>query len=223
MAVRAPAADPATHATGTASPTAARLRGSARAMLDEQGLDGLTLRAIARRAGVSHGAPLRHFPSLASLLAAVAAEGFEDLIAAVDRQTAALPEDAPAIERLAAAGRGYVSFAIANPGVFTVMFRPERVDGTDPAYVAASLASFGQLAGIVADAQREGFCPDVDVTRLASVLWTTMHGLADLWVRGGGLPGADASFGLDEFIALSQSIVLGVGDVAELGTTGGMP
>jgi hypothetical protein len=46
-----------------------------------------------------------------------------------------------------------------------------------------------------------------------------MHGLADLWVRGGGLPGADASFGLDEFIALSQSIVLDVGDDAEPGTT----
>jgi AcrR family transcriptional regulator len=162
---------------------------------------------------------LRHFPSLASLLAAVAAEGFEDLIAAVDAQTAVLPADAPARERLAAAGRGYVMFAIANPGVFTVMFRPERVDGTDPAYVAASLASFGQLAEIVAATQREGFHPEVDVTRLASVLWTTMHGLADLWVRGGGLPGADASFGLDEFIALSQSIVLDVGDDAEPGTT----
>jgi AcrR family transcriptional regulator len=216
MAVRAPAADlPA----GTGSPTAARLRESARAMLDEQGLDGLTLRAIARHAGVSHGAPLRHFPSLASLLAAVAAEGFEDLIAAVDAQTGVLPEDAPARARMAAAGRGYVTFAIANPGVFTVMFRPERVDGTDAAFVAASLASFGQLRDIVGVAQREGFHPDVDVTRLASVLWTTIHGLADLWVRGGGLPGADASFGLDEFIALSQTIVLGVGDGAEPGTT----
>ena len=60
------------------------------------------------------------------------------------------------------------------------------------------------------EAQREGFHPDVDVSRLASVMWTTMHGLADLWIRGGGLPGADATFGLDEFIALSQSIALGV-------------
>jgi AcrR family transcriptional regulator len=182
-------------------------------MLDERGLDGLTLRAIARRAGLSHGAPLRHYPSLASLLAAVAADGFEELIAAVDAQTGALAAGAPALTRLAAAGRGYVTFAIGSPGVFTVMFRPERVDGTDPAYVAASVASFGQLQEIVAAAQAEGFHPDVDVTRLASVMWTTMHGLADLWVRGGGLPGADPSFGLDDFIALSQSIVLGVGGV----------
>jgi hypothetical protein len=58
-------------------------------------------------------------------------------------------------------------------------------------------------------AQREGFHPEVDVTRLASVMWTTVHGLADLWIRGGGLPGADETFGLDDFIALSQAITLG--------------
>ena len=58
-------------------------------------------------------------------------------------------------------------------------------------------------------AQREGFHPDVDVTRLASVMWTTVHGLADLWIRGCGLPGADETFGLDDFITLSQSITLG--------------
>ncbi len=196
--------------TAPGSATATRLVDSARAMLDEQGLDGLTLRAIARRAGVSHGAPLRHFPTLASLLAAVAAEGFRELVGAVDAQTDRLAAGATALERLAASGRGYISFAIGSPGVFTVMFRPERLDVTDPAYVAAASASFQQLQDIVGAAQREGFHPEVDVTRLASVMWTTMHGLAELWLHGGGLPGADETFGLDEFIALSQSIVLGV-------------
>ena len=189
--------------------TADRLVESARAMLDEQGLEGLTLRAIARRAGVSHGAPLRHFPTLAALLSAVAAQGFRELIAAVDAQTTALDEDATALDRLSASGRGYVSFAISSPGVFTVMFRPERLDVTDPTFAAAGIDSFQQLQDIVAGAQREGFHAEVDVTRLASVMWTTMHGLADLWIRGGGLPGADATFGLDDFISLSQSIVLG--------------
>jgi AcrR family transcriptional regulator len=189
--------------------TADRLVESARAMLDEQGFEGLTLRAIARRAGVSHGAPLRHFPTLAALLSAVAAQGFRELIAAVDAQTATLDPDVTALARLAAAGRGYVSFAIGSPGVFTVMFRPERLDVTDPTFAAAGIDSFQQLQDIVAEAQREGFRPDVDVTRLASVMWTTMHGLADLWIRGGGLPGADATFGLDDFIALSQAIMLG--------------
>ncbi len=189
--------------------TADRLIASARAMLDEQGLEGLTLRAIARRAGVSHGAPLRHFPTLAALLAAVAAQGFRELIAAVDTQVGSLDDDASALDRLAAAGRGYVMFAVASPGVFTVMFRPERLDVADPTFAAAGIDSFQQLQLAVAEAQREGFHPDVDVTRLSSVMWTTVHGLADLWIRGGGLPGADATFGLDEFITLSQSMVLG--------------
>jgi AcrR family transcriptional regulator len=192
------------------NPTAARLVESARAMLDEQGLEGLTLRAIARRAGVSHGAPLRHFPTLASLLSAVAARGFRDLIAAVDARLDPRSSDATAMERLAASGQGYVKFAISNPGVFTVMFRPERLDVTDPTYMTAARDSFQQLQDLVEAAQHEGFHPDVDTTRLASVLWTTVHGLADLWVRGGGLPGADATFGLDEFIALSQTISHGV-------------
>ncbi len=191
--------------------TAQRLVDSARLMLDEQGLEGLTLRAIARRAKVSHGTPLRHFPSLASLLSAVAAEGFRELIASIDTQIGRLGDGATALDRLAASGRGYVHFAVDNPGVFTVMFRPERLDVTDPTFGAVAHESFQQLQDIVEDAQREGFHPEVEVRRLASVMWTTVHGLADLWIRGGGLPGADDTFGLDEFIALSQWMVLGIG------------
>jgi AcrR family transcriptional regulator len=217
MTVAAPsAASPSPAGVSTAD----RLVDSARAMLDEQGLDGLTLRAIARRAGVSHGAPLRHFPTLAALLAAVAADGFRELIAAVDTETSLLADGATELDRLAASGRGYVKFAIASPGVFTIMFRPERVDVTDTDYVAAAHDSFHQLHAAVQGAQREGFHAGVDSTRLASVMWTTMHGLADLWIRSGGLPGADAMFGLDEFIALSQSISLGPsGAIKNEGTT----
>jgi hypothetical protein len=150
----------------------------------------------------------------------VGAVGFRELIAAVETETELLPGGATALDRLAASGRGYVKFAVASPGVFTIMFRPERVDVSDPEYVAASLDSFHQLQAAVEDAQREGFHPGVDSTRLSSVMWTTMHGLADLWIRGAGLPGSDATFGLDEFIALSQSISLGPsGAIRNEGTT----
>ena len=190
-------------------------------MLDESGLDGLTLRAIARQAGVSHGAPRNHFPTLGSLLAAVAASGFRDLIAAVDRHVGALDDHADARQRLAASGRGYVDFAVTNPGVFSVMFRPERLDCSDPAYQEAAIASFGQLAGLVAEAQAAGYRPDVDTTQLASVVWSTAHGLAALWIDGGGsMPGAGD--GLDHLVALSQSIVFGP-DLAPIATPGGAP
>jgi AcrR family transcriptional regulator len=190
--------------------TAERLVASAREMLDRDGLEGLSLRAIARRARVSHGAPLRHFPSLAALLSAVAATGFRDLIAAIDAQLAGLGPGADARRRLAASGRGYVTFATDHPGVFSVMFQPERLDVDDPVYLAAGADSFHQLEGLVAAAQAEGFHPRADVTRLSSVVWTTVHGLAVLWIRGRGLPGAGPSFGLDEFLDLSHSLVLGI-------------
>src|SRR5207248_9236111 len=108
-------------ATATPS-TRDRLVDTARAYLDAEGVDGIGLREIARRAGVSHGAPLRHFPTLASLLAAVAAEGFRDLHASVDGAVHTRAGDDPRA-RLKAAAHGYVDFARAHPGVFALMFR----------------------------------------------------------------------------------------------------
>lgn len=154
---------------------------AARQVVARDGVGGLTLRAIAREAGVSHGAPLRHFPTLASLLAAVSAVGFEQLIASV--ADAIEGEDDPR-RRIAAAGHGYVRFALAQPGVYAVMFRPDLSDTTDPAYQAAGSASFEQLAGLVADAQADGWHPDVPRDQVAAVLWANVHGLADLWLHG---------------------------------------
>jgi len=158
-----------------------RLLEAARQVVARDGVGGLTLRAIARKAGVSHGAPLRHFPTLASLLAAVSAGGFGQLIASV--ADAIDGEDDPR-RRIAAAGHGYVRFALAQPGVYAVMFRPDLSDTSDPAYQAAGLASFEQLAGLVAGAQADGWHPDVPRDQVAAVLWANVHGLADLWLHG---------------------------------------
>jgi hypothetical protein len=91
-----------------------------------------------------------------------------------------------------------------------MMFSPDRIDPSDPAYIAAAADSFQQLQDVVEAAQHAGLHPDVDPPRLASGMWTSMHGLADQWVRGAGLPGSDDSFGLEEFVALSHLILLGV-------------
>jgi AcrR family transcriptional regulator len=164
---------------------------AARDVLAEDGLEGLTLRAIARRAGVSHGAPLRHFPSLAALLSAVAAEGFHRLVATVDAFIAAAEQAAAAAgdpfgprRRLAVAGQAYVRFAVDDPGVFSVTFRPERVDITDPAYQSEGLRSFGQLLDLVAAAQSDGWHPDEPTDALAGVVWANVHGLAVLILHG---------------------------------------
>jgi AcrR family transcriptional regulator len=97
-------------------------------LLRDEGLEGLTLRRIARRAGVSHGAPLRHFRSLADLLSEVAAVGFRMLSEGVEKSGSQVSPDAGPHARLRAAGRAYVEIAVANPGLFALMFRPEDLD-----------------------------------------------------------------------------------------------
>lgn len=168
-----------------------RLLEAARRVLAEDGLEGLTLRAIARRAGVSHGAPLRHFPTLASLLAAVAAEGFDHLVAAIDAAlaradagAAAAGRPLTATQRLAVAGDTYIEVALADPGVFAVTFRPERCDVADAAYQEAGRRSFGQLVDLVVAAQAEGWHPEEPPASVAAVLWATVHGTAELLLHG---------------------------------------
>ena len=193
-----------------------RLLQAARDVLADEGLEGLSLRAIARRAGVSHGAPLRHFPTLASLLAALATEGFDRLVDTVDADLAAAEKAAAdagapppgARRRLGVAGRAYIRFALADPGVFSVTFRPERVDVTDPDYQAAGFRSFQQLVDLVEGAQADGWQPGVPARDLAAVLWANVHGLATLALHGGlgAVAGPDA---LDRLGALSSVLVLG--------------
>jgi AcrR family transcriptional regulator len=158
-----------------------RLLLAARAVLVRDGVEGLTLRAIAREAGVSHGAPLRHFPTLGRLLAALSAEGFEQLRACV---ADAIEEDDDPVRRIALSGRGYLRFAMAEPGVYSVMFRADLCDIDDPGYQTASAAAFDQLVGLVTEAQAAGWQAGRPTTRLAAVLWANVHGLADLWLHG---------------------------------------
>jgi AcrR family transcriptional regulator len=194
-----------------------RLLQAARDVVAADGLEGLTLRAIARHAGVSHGAPLRHFPSLAALLAALAAEGFTGLMATIDAVLAAADDEAAAQgrtvtprQRVAIAGQAYVRFALAEPGVYSVMFRQERVDVTDEAYLLQGFAAFQQLVDLVAAAQRDGWRPDDDTTELAAVHWANVHGLADLSLHGSlvAVVGPDAA---ERLPLLSTTLSLGLG------------
>ena len=188
--------------------TRERLVHTARAYLDTEGLEGIGLREIARRAGVSHGAPLRHFPTLAALLAAVAADGFRDLYASVERALAPIDPDA-ALERLAAAAYGYVHFAARNPGVFGLMFRDDLCDTDDAEYANEGSASFGQLVALVVDAQACGFHPTVAPTELAGVLWATMHGLASLHLHRALVP-TTGQTDLDALVRLANLLAFGV-------------
>src|SRR5262245_19918622 len=97
-----------------------RLIQTALELLVEQGLAAMTLRNIARAAGVSHGAPLRHFTSLADLLAEVAAHGFRTLSESIEKSAAQLAPGVGPLARLRAGSRAYVECAVANPSLFAL-------------------------------------------------------------------------------------------------------
>ena len=185
----------------TAQETRVRLIGATLDHLDQHGLRGLSLREIARASGVSHGAPMRHFDGLGSLLSAVAATAFDGLHAAV---TAAVETSGPdPLAQLRDAGRAYVAFAVARPGAFELMFRPELIDGSDSTYLDSSWAAFDQLATLTAQAQASGWFSSVPTAQLTGVLWAGVHGIAALWVQG-SLPIATGVGAFDTFLDIFQ-------------------
>jgi AcrR family transcriptional regulator len=164
-------------------------------LLAEGGLEALSLREVARRAGVTHGAPLRHFPRFATLLSAVAARGFEALARAVEAAAAAAPAGDP-LARLVAGARAYFDLALAEPARFALMFRPELLDFEEGALARASGDAFEGLVRLVRAAQDAGWQPGRETRRLAGAVWAALHGLATLEAQGAyavvGVPGAQA-------------------------------
>jgi AcrR family transcriptional regulator len=169
-------------------------------LLAADGLPALTLRRIAREAGVSHGAPLRHFRSFADLKSEVAAHGFRLLSEAIDKSVASLSPQADAAERLARAGRAYVDCAVGSPELFALMFRSGELDPENAAYARDSRAAFDQLLRHVREVQETGWLPDRDTGVLAGSIWAAVHGLATLWSEGaygGAIPHASLEDAID--------------------------
>lgn len=147
------------------------------ALLEESGLEALSLRAIASRVGVSHTAPRNHFGNLRGLLTAIAAEGFRRHASAM---RAGLPEGASRSERLMAAAEGYVRFARENPGLFTLMFSSQHCDLDDPELRAAARMSYAVLADIAVHLAA-GFAEEPNARlRAETMLWSVVHGYAQL-------------------------------------------
>jgi AcrR family transcriptional regulator len=128
-------------------------------VLEKEGLEALSVRELARRAGVSHNAPYRHFPDRASLHAALAAEGFEMLARALRSR--------PRREM----GEAYVGFALAHPERFRLMFGGlAGLEPRDRRTYEALLESFADLGE--------------DAPYAAAAAWGLMHGLAHLLLHG---------------------------------------
>jgi AcrR family transcriptional regulator len=145
-------------------------------LVTAEGTDALSLRKIARRAGVSHGAPRRYFPTHRELLAAVARVGYDRL----SDRIAALGEQDDPRTGLLALGRLYLDFARTDRGMFELMFRHELLRGNQEGLRAAGKPLFAVLVELVARA-RPG---RDDAAVAAGALWANLHGIAQLWSWG---------------------------------------
>lgn len=147
----------------------AALLAAAEKELTEKGVEGFSLRSVAKRAGVSHAAPAHHFGDTGGLLTALAAEGFIRFQDTLDAREVGATDDR---DRAVRAGLGYLEFALARPALFRLIFSSARPDFASTDLIAAANRAYDHLVGLVA--KLGGGETDV------IALWATSHGIADL-------------------------------------------
>ncbi|WP_328421139.1 TetR/AcrR family transcriptional regulator [Streptomyces sp. NBC_00443] len=165
-------------------------------LVTREGVQALTLREIARRAGVSHGAPRRYFPTHLELLSAIARRGFGELTERAAEAAASSDGPAPAREQLTALGRVYLEFALGNPGMYELMFRHDLLESGHLGLRDTSLPLFGRLVDLVGQVR-----PDADSRLVAGALWANLHGIAQLW----GWGSLQLATGADGFVPMLRS------------------
>jgi AcrR family transcriptional regulator len=153
---------------------------AAERVLERDGLAGLTLRAVAREAGVSHAAPTHHFGDLTGLVSELAAIGFRQFNAAMVVASTAGPT---LMEKALARAKAYVAYAQAHPGMYGLMFRTERLDMTRPSLHEAASASFAGLAGAIGASRHEQISEEaLSLEQGAAIAraWSLVHGFTML-------------------------------------------
>lgn len=173
-------------------------------LVAREGVQALSLREIARQAGVSHGAPRRYFPTHLDLLSAIAREGYTALTARVPEVLADTPDQPRA--QLVGLARAYVDFALSNPGMFDLMFRHDLLESNRLGLRQTSLPLFDVLVDAVTRCR-----PDVErpPKLVAATLWANLHGLVQLW-RWGSLPLATGLDQIDSLVDATLGAHLGL-------------
>ncbi|BBO07469.1 MULTISPECIES: TetR/AcrR family transcriptional regulator [Bradyrhizobium] len=157
---------------------------AAERVLERDGLAGLTLRAVAREAGVSHAAPTHHFGDLTGLLSELAAVGFRQFNAAMAASCGAATTP---LEAALARPKAYVAYAQAHPGMYSIMFRTERLDYSRPSLHEAAEASFAGLANAIGMMRQEQISGDaLTLSQGAAIAraWSMVHGFTMLLLDG---------------------------------------
>jgi len=157
---------------------------AAERVLEREGLAGLTLRAVAREAGVSHAAPAHHFGDLTGLVSELAAIGFHQF---EDSMSAACAAATSPLQRALARPKAYLAYAQAHPGLYGLMFRTERLDYTWPSLRDAADASFLGLAQAVGAMRHEHIEEGTLTLEQGAAIaraWSLLHGFTLLLLDG---------------------------------------
>jgi AcrR family transcriptional regulator len=151
-------------------------------LLAEQGLEGFSLREVARRANVSSAAPTHHFGDIEGLFTALAVNGFNELTERVARAKAEAGGDAERF--LENVCRSYVDFAFERPAVFELMFRCRRLNTNDPKFLeASSRAFFAMATSVVGRTSIEDVGGDSQGPLDVVTVWAMIHGFAHLAIE----------------------------------------
>jgi AcrR family transcriptional regulator len=167
-----------------------RIVEAARDIVSEQGLDALSMRALAVRIGHSPGTIYLHFQDKDELLRSVMLEGFKRLAGSMEREIRKVGPDAPPLERYAATGRAYARFALENTGYFRAMFEVPGVaqleSCPEPQEIMSEAEehSFDAAVDLMKQAAARGDVSVEDPARAAVVGWGLIHGLTSLYVSG---------------------------------------
>ena len=157
---------------------------AAEVVLERDGLQGLTLRAVAREAGVSHAAPTHHFGDLSGLVSELAAIGFRRFNVTM---SAASATGTTQMESALARAKAYLAYARERPGMYRLMFRTERLDMTRPALREAANASFAGLVSVVGARQHDHIDTEALTIEQAAQIartWSLVHGYTMLMLDG---------------------------------------
>ena len=181
---------------------ASELLRAARVELSENGLESFSLRAVAKRAGVSHGAPAHHFKDVNGLLTALASLGYEGLIEAQQARKARATPDPRS--QLISSGLGYLDFATDNPALFRLMFSSEKPDRNDEKFAEVSMAAFNMLVSDISNVFDTNPYSDPMAMRQVMATWSMVHGLAELVISGR----AEVPLGLGQLTRTERDAVL---------------
>jgi AcrR family transcriptional regulator len=148
-------------------------------ILARDGIGALSLRSVARKAGVSHSAPYAHFPDKQALIAAISTEGFHRLYTQLE--AAAQPLASNPQKQIVACARAYLNFAVQERDIFNIMFSGVlEQEKAYPDFVEISKATSTLLADIVSECQKAGIFPNGQTDLFAVAIWGQLHGIVSL-------------------------------------------